>query len=103
MDRRYSQSRFYSGVPASNRSEARAHALVRHHMARARKAAAAAKNYGGSTGGTKSIDSNRGLNVLKQRGAEMAERNKIFEEEGTGVYGARAVFGESRNLPDLGQ
>ena len=102
MDRRYNQARFYNGTPATRRSTNRSDSLVRNYLARARKENSVAQSYGGSTGGRSSIDVNRGLDILRERASEQSERNKVFKEEGTGVYVARRVKYESRQLPDLG-
>ena len=103
MDRRYSQARFYNGTPATARSTNRSDSLVRNYLARARKENSVAQSYGGSTGGRSSIDSQyESGRISKYRAEDQPDRNKVFKEEGTGVYGARRVKYESRQLPDLG-
>lgn len=102
MDRRYTQARFYNGTPATRRSANRSDSLVRSYLSRARKENSARQSYGGSTGGRSSIDVNRGLDILRERASEQSERNKVFKEEGSGIYGARRAKYESRQLPDLG-
>ena len=82
MDRRYKQARFYNGTPATDRSVNKSDSLVRSYLARARQQNATDQSYGGST--------------------ETPDRNKVFKEEGSGVYGARRAKYESRMLPDLG-
>ena len=102
MDRRYKQARFYNGTPATDRRVNRSDSLVRSYLARARKQNATGQSYGGSTGGRSSIDSNRGLEILRERATQQSERNEVFKEEGSGIYGARRAKYESRQLPDLG-
>ena len=92
MDRRYKQARFYNGTPATDRSVNKSDSLVRSYLARARKQNATDQSYGGSTGGRSSISTAQSV----------AHRNKVFKEEGSGVYGARRSKYESRQLPDLG-
>ena len=100
MDRRYKQARFYNGTPATDRSVNKSDSLVRSYLARARKQNATDQSYGGSTGGRSSISTAQ--SVAQQRAAETPDRNKVFKEEGSGVYGARRAKYESRQLPDLG-
>ena len=102
MDRRYTQARFYNGTPATARGVNKSDSLVRSYLARARKENSTGQSYGGSTGGRSSIDANRGLEILRERSSEQSERNKVFKEEGSGIYGARRAKYESRQLPDLG-
>ena len=89
MDRRYSGMRFYNGVRASNRGEQAAEKLLDSYMSNARSVSRKAQNYGGSTGGNKSLSGNRGLEVIKQRNSKIGDLRKIFEQEGTGRFGAR--------------
>ncbi len=100
MDRRYNQARFYNGTPATDRSVNKSDSLVRSYLAKARKQNASDQSYGGSTGGRSSISSAQ--SVAQQRASETPDRNKVFKEEGSGVYGARRAKYESRQLPDLG-
>ena len=100
MDRRYKQARFYNGTPATDRSVNKSDSLVRSYLARARKQNATDQSYGGSTGGRSSISSAQ--SIAQQRGAETPDRNKVFNEEGSGVYGARRAKYDSMKLPDLG-
>lgn len=103
MDRRYNQARFYNGTPATSRGSNRSESLVRDYLARARKQNSIDQSYGGSTGGRSSIDNQyESGRVSKYRSDDQPDRNKVFKEEGTGVYGARRVKYESRQLPDLG-
>ena len=55
--------------------------LVRKHLARARRANHHAQNYGGSTGGRKSIDRGSGINVLNRRSAEQAAESQVFKDD----------------------
>ena len=103
MDRRYKQARFYNGTPATDRSVNKSDSLVRSYLAKARKQNATDQSYGGSTGGRSSIDDRyTSGRVSAYRAAETPDRNKVFSEEGSGVYGARRAKYESRQLPDLG-
>jgi hypothetical protein len=103
MDRRYNQSRFYNGTPATDRSINKSDSLVRSYLARARKQNASNQSYGGSVGGRSSIDNQyTSGRVSEYRAAETPDRNKVFKEEGIGVYGARRASNESRKPLDLG-
>ena len=89
MDKRYSGMRFYNGVKASTNGKEKAERLLRSYMANVRKVNRQNEDYGGSTGGIKSAQSNQGLQVLKQRSARQADLRRIFQEEGTGRFGGR--------------
>ena len=89
MDRRYSGMRFYNGVRASNRRSNQADKLVRSYLSKIRSIRNNAQNYGGSTGGNSSINSNKGLGVIKQRSSSIGDLRRIFEAEGSGRFGAR--------------
>ena len=81
--------RFYNGVPVTRKRERQANNLVSRYMANARAATRRNADYGGSTGGIKSIDGGRGLSVIKDRQARMGDLRKIFDQEGSGRFGAR--------------
>ena len=98
MDRRYKESRFYNRVPASNERQDAADRLVKQYLSRFNAESKKAQNYGGSTGGAKSLDPRFGKKILDERSAAMAEKNKIFDLEGRGAYGARKSFGDARKL-----
>jgi hypothetical protein len=98
MDHRYTQSRFYNGAPASDRSTERRDAIVRGHLARARKFNANAQSYGGSTGGRGSDDVNPGLRVMAQRSTDIKDARQVFKEQGSGSLGARASIAEARGF-----
>tara|TARA_R100001463_G_scaffold16069_3_gene41776 strand:- start:13657 stop:13920 length:264 start_codon:yes stop_codon:yes gene_type:complete len=78
-------------------------ALVKRHLARARTINHHAQNYGGSTGGRKSIDRGSGLSVLNRRSAEQAADNQVFKED-LDQYGARREAWEAKKdiYPSLG-
>jgi len=97
MDRRYSQSRFYSGIRAKSQRGDRADALVRSYLGRARKANADNQSYGGATGGVKSTD-NRGLDTLLARNVGTKEARQIFKDYGSGDLGARSALAEARGF-----
>ena len=81
--------RFYDGTRANtSRSEA-ADRLVRSYMSNINRARRASENYGGSTGGMKSIDGGSGLKQIKARQARQGDLRQIFKEEGAGRYGGR--------------
>lgn len=101
MDRRYTQARFYDGTRAVPSAQARSDALVKRYLQRARNEARVGNSYGGSTGGTSSIDANRGLEVMQERGRSIAEAREIYKEYGSGAVGARKSFSQARTLPDL--
>lgn len=58
-------------------------ALVRRHLAKARKSNSDAQNYGGSTGGLKNIKARGGgLDVLLRRAQEKRDEQSIFDTFG---------------------
>ena len=81
--------RFYDGTPASNSRSKAADRLVRSYMSNINRARRASENYGGSTGGRKSIDGGSGLKQIQSRQTRQADLRQIFKDEGTGRYGAR--------------
>ena len=90
MDRRYSGMRFYDGTRASNNRSKAADRLVRSYMSNINRARRASENYGGSTGGIKSIDGKAGgLRQIQARQTRQGDLRQIFKEEGSGRYGAR--------------
>lgn len=93
MDRRYKESRFYNNVKVSNKGVEGAERLLGQYKRRVNAENRKAQNYGGSTGGTKSIDPRFGKKVLDERAAEQRAKRKIFDIEGRGEYGARKTFG----------
>lgn len=104
MDRRYRQT-----AGASRSGSARQEALVRAKMARARMDARSARG-GGYESGPKSIDPYAAVDILRARSALAGERDRVFQEEGSGVYGARPAIEQARRqgedplglLPGLG-
>ena len=70
-------------------------ALVRRHLAKARKFNHDSQNYGGSTGGRKSIDGGSGISVLNRRSAQQAEESQVFKED-LEKYGARRALFDAR-------
>ena len=81
--------RFYDGTRASNSRSKAADRLVRSYISNINKARRSGENYGGSTGGIKSIDGGSGLKQIQSRQARQADLREIFKEEGSGRYGAR--------------
>ncbi len=81
--------RFYNGVAVSNRSSDAAERLVNKYLSNVRKARRKSEDYGGSTGGRKTIDRNPGLAVIRQRSSNIGDLRKVFNQEGTGRFGAR--------------
>jgi len=75
--------------------------LVRKHLTRARRANHHAQNYGGSTGGRKSIDRGSGINVLNRRSAEQAAESQVFKDD-LDTYGAKREVWEAKRMPALG-
>ena len=70
-------------------------ALVKRHLAKARKFNHDSQNYGGSTGGRKSIDAGSGISVLNRRSAQQGEQNQLFRED-LEKYGARRALFDAR-------
>tara|TARA_X000000368_G_scaffold407111_1_gene386172 strand:- start:359 stop:613 length:255 start_codon:yes stop_codon:yes gene_type:complete len=70
-------------------------ALVKRHLAKARKFNHDSQNYGGSTGGRKSIDGGSGISVLNRRSAQQAEESQVFKED-LEKYGARRALFDAR-------
>ena len=99
MDRRYKQARTYSGARASSGSSDRQEALTRARLARARVSARSAQG-GGNESGPKSIDHFAAVGILRARASERAEGNRLFEEEGSGVYGSRPALEDARRQED---
>lgn len=96
MDRRYSANRFYDGTRADQSRQKQSDALVRSHLARARQKAAHSHSFGGSTGGSQSIDGNPGLGTLLTRNAIIKDERETFRQQGSGALGARAAVAEAR-------
>ena len=102
MDKRYSGMRFYDGTRASDKRAKAADRLLRAYMKNINQSRRNNEDYGGSTGGNKSIDSARGLQSpgsggrtsaglrqIKQRQTRQSDLREIFKNEGSGRYGAR--------------
>ncbi|HCA35915.1 MAG TPA: hypothetical protein DEP13_04645 [Gammaproteobacteria bacterium] len=82
--------RFYNGTRASRSSSDKADRLLRDYMNRINRARRASEDYGGSTGGIKSLDGKgSGLRQIRTRQARQNDLRKIFKEEGSGRFGAR--------------
>jgi len=90
VDRRYRQA-----AGASSSSSARREALVRARLAQARIGARSARA-GGNERGPKSIDPYAAVEILRARSAQTAEGNQVFQEEGSGTYGAGRSLEEAR-------
>jgi hypothetical protein len=95
VDRRYSQARGAGGTRASKAGSARREALTRAQIARGRVRARSARA-GGNERGPKSIDPLAAVAILRGRAAQTAERNQVFQEEGSGVYGSAPALAEAR-------
>ncbi|MEN9859950.1 MAG: hypothetical protein RLZZ515_432 [Cyanobacteriota bacterium] len=99
MDRRYNQSRFYNGTRASSGSNERGEALVRSHLARARKANADSQSYGGSVGGASSAGGGAAVSILNERGTDVKASRELFRQYGSGgELGARSTMAEVRGF-----
>lgn len=90
LDRRYSQARGYGGVRASGGRTQQQEAYARATMARNRMAARRAQGRGYEEG-PKSIDPFTGAMVARGRAEEGAQRQQVFREEGSGVYGGGSL------------
>jgi hypothetical protein len=51
---------------------------------------------GGYEQGPKSIDPNAAVDILRARAMQRADRNQVFEQEGSGVYGAAPALEDVR-------
>ena len=81
--------RFYDGTRASNDASKKADNLVRRYISNINRARRASEDYGGSTGGRKSLDGNTGLKAIQQRQDVQRDARDIFRKEGIGRFGAR--------------
>lgn len=86
LDRRYNQARGYGGVRASSSRQQQQEAYTRATMARNRIAARSARARGYEAG-PKSVDPFTGAMVSRGRAEEALQRQQVFREEGSGVYG----------------
>lgn len=80
--------RFFNGTPVSRKSERQADAILKRYMRNINMSKRKA-NYGSATGGTKSISGSSGLQVIKDRQARIGDLRKVFNQEGSGRFGAR--------------
>lgn len=96
MDRRYRESRFYNGTRASKKQSAQSERIVDAYLEQARRENFASQNYGGSTGGIKSIGSGDAL--LASRSQDIKNAREIFRAEGSGALGGRANLAELRGF-----
>jgi hypothetical protein len=94
MDRRYRQA-----AGASRSASNQQQALVRARLARARMDARSARG-GGNEQGPKSIDPYAAVSILRARSMQEADRERIFQEEGSGTYGAAPSLEEARRRGD---
>jgi len=98
MDRRYSEAKGASKAGLNKRD-----AITRAATRRARVQAHAAKQYGGSTGGTKSISgSSTSMPILQNRNAEALERSQVFRSQQMGSE-FDAGFNSAANIFNAGQ
>ena len=81
--------RFYDGTRASTAQSDKADRLVRSYMTQINKSRRAAENYGGSTGGIKSLSGGSGLKQIQARQTRQKDLKNIFKEYGSGRFGAR--------------
>ena len=81
--------RFYDGAKASNRGAKAADRLVRDYISNINRARRQSEDYGGSTGGTKSLDGGSGLRQIQTRQTRQKDLRSIFKKEGSGRFGAR--------------
>lgn len=102
MDKRYSGMRFYDGTRASDKRAKTADRILKSYMSNIKSQRRKDEDYGGSTGGYKSIDSARGLQApgygaatssglrqIKQRQTRQSDLREVFKTQGSGRYGAR--------------
>jgi hypothetical protein len=85
----------YDGTRASRSSGARSEAYARAQLARGRVRARSARG-GGNERGPKSIDPLAAVEILRRRAAQAADSNRVFEAEGSGVYGSAPALAEAR-------
>lgn len=99
MDRRYRQARAYDGTRASSIGQSRRQALTRALIARSRFQFRSVGGRGYENG-PKSIDPDAGLNAIRARQQEQADRSQIFRDAGSGVYGAYQSLRDAKRLSD---
>ena len=76
---------------------------MRRHLAKARKSHSDAQNYGGSTGGRKSLTGSTGINVMNQRASEQGAKRQIFDQEVKPFSAGREIWeGKKKLYEDLG-
>ena len=101
MDRRYKEMRFYNGVKASSKGADAAEKLVASYMSKARSLSRKNADYGGSTGGIKSIDKQAtGLRIRKDAASRQADARRVFDQEGIGRFGANKEAWIARQYED---
>jgi len=97
LDRRYKENE-----GASNRSERRSNALSRARLRRARVGARSVT--ADDSGATGRGESNMALTIRNQaRGQERRGSQQLFNEEGSGTYGAGISFEDARRGIKMGE
>lgn len=102
LDRRYRQGRAYDGTRASDGGNRRQEALVRARLAQAR-IRSRSLNAVGNEDGPKAAEGFAAADIVRARAAERQDRNQVFEQEGSGVYGARPAMDAVRRQDKEGE
>lgn len=97
MDRRYKETRDASPAPRQQSER-----ITRNTTRRARVAAHGAKQYGGSTGGRRSLAGGNSTLTMQARNEEAKERTQTFKSQQMGNQFNRQ-FKSDANLMNAGQ
>ena len=100
MDRRYLQARDGSGVRASDTRQRISEAYARANLARRRVQRRSELAYGYEDG-PKSANPYAAVDILRARSTARNERNQVFQQEGSGVYGAQQSMNEAKRAGEM--
>lgn len=95
MDRRYLQARDGNGVRAFDTRKRVSEAYTRANLARRRVQRRSELAYGYEDG-PKSANPFAAADIFRARSAARNERNQVFQQEGSGVYGAQQLMSEAK-------
>lgn len=95
LDLRYRETRGSGGVRASEGRQRRSEAYARAQLAQRRLQRRSELAYGYEDG-PKNINPFAGIDISRARSQERSDRDQVFQQEGSGVYGARQSMNEAR-------